>query len=347
MEEERSVVVVGYPQAELLDIACLTTTFAYANRGGASPGYRVRVVSRGGRAILSQSGLTLEVQGALERLRGPLDTVIVVGGDGHTAAAADTALVGHVRRLARESRRVASVCTGATVLAAAGLLDGRRATTHWMFADALAAAYPAVRVDAEPVYVRDGGVTTGGGVSSALDLALAFVEEDHGARMARGVARGLVTYLQRPGNQAQMSMFVAAPATDDRLLADVVALIGRELDGDLGVAALAAGAGVSERQLTRLFVRHLGQSPARYVRTARLEAAAHLLVTTTLPLARVATRCGFSSAEALRQSFVDRYGVSPSHYRATQSSSQASAEEPDDDEPAAERDVEEHAELRK
>lgn len=345
--EERSVVVVGYPGAELLDVACLTTTFDYANRGGAAPGYRVRVVSRGGRPIASQSGLTLEVQGALERLRGPVDTVIVSGGDGHTAAAEDPVLVGHVRRLARVSRRVASVCTGATLLAAAGLLDGRRATTHWMYADALAAAYPAVRVDAEPVYVRDGDVTTGGGVSSALDLALAFVEEDHGARMARGIARALVTYLQRPGNQAQMSMFISAPAPDDRLLADVVAMVGRELDGDLGVAALAASAGVSERQLTRLFVRHLGRTPARYVRTARLEAAAQLLVTTTLPLARVAVRCGFSSAEALRQAFVDRYGVSPSHYRATQTASQASSGEPDDDEPDAERDVEEHAELRK
>jgi transcriptional regulator GlxA family with amidase domain len=345
--EERSVVVVGYPGAELLDIACLTTTFDYANRGGASPGYRVRVVSRGGRPIASQSGLTLEVHGALERLRGPLDTVIVSGGDGHTAAAEDTVLVGHVRRLARVSRRVASVCTGATVLAAAGLLDGRRATTHWMFADALAAAYPAVRVDADPVYVRDGGVTTGGGVSSALDLALAFVEEDHGAQLARGVARGLVTYLQRPGNQAQMSMFISAPAPGDRLLADVVALIGRELDGDLGVAALAARAGVSERQLTRLFVRHLGRTPARYVRTARLEAAAQLLVTTTLPLARVAARCGFSSPEALRQAFVDRYGVSPSHYRTTQTASHASSDEPADHDPEPERDVEEHAELRK
>ncbi|GAA4217800.1 GlxA family transcriptional regulator [Actinocatenispora rupis] len=316
--DEREVVVVGYPRAELLDIACVTTTFDYANRGGATPAYRTRVVSRGGRPIASQSGLTLAAQDTLERLRGRYDTLFVVGGDGHTEAAADDVLVAHVRRLAGRCRRVASVCTGATVLAAAGLLDHRRATTHWMFADALAAQYPAVHVDPAPLYVRDGGVTTGGGVSSALDVALAFVEEDHGARMARGVARGLVTYLQRPGNQAQMSMFVAAPAPDDRLLRDLVADIGRRLDADLGVAALAARTGVSERQLTRLFVRHLGQTPARYVRTARLEAAAHLLVTTTLPVARIAARCGFRSAEALRQAFADRYGVSPSRYRATQ-----------------------------
>lgn len=338
--------MVGYPEAELLDIACLTTTFDYANHGRATPKYHVSVASRGARPVLTQSGLTLGVQEALERVRGPLDTIIVSGGHGHTAAAEDPVLVGHVRRLAAESRRVASVCTGATILAAAGLLDGRRATTHWMYAADLATCYPAVRVDPEPVYIRDGDVTTGGGVTSALDLALAFVEEDHGARTARGIARGLVTYLQRPGNQAQMSMFIAAPAPDDRIMDSLVAAIGRELDGDLGVAALAARAGMSERQLTRLFVRHLGQSPARYVRTARTEAAAQLLVTTALPLSRVAARCGFTSAEVLRQAFADRYGVSPSHYRATQTRScQPSAEQPDHDETAAERDIEEHAEL--
>jgi transcriptional regulator GlxA family with amidase domain len=163
-------------------------------------------------------------------------------------------------------------------------------------------------------------VTTAAGVTSALDLAMAFVEEDHGAELARQVARGLVTYLQRPGNQAQMSMFVAAPAPADDLVRDLVAVIRHALDSDLGVAALAARAGVSERHLTRLFVAHLGQTPARYVRAVRTEAAAHLLASSSLPLARVAARCGFASAETLRQAFVDRYGVTPSHYRLTQSS---------------------------
>lgn len=197
-----------------------------------------------------------------------------------------------------------------------------------MFADELAASYPAVRVDPQPLCIQDGNVTTGGGVSSALDLALAFVEADHGAGLARGVARYLVTYLQRPGNQAQMSMFVAAPAPEDRPLRALVDLIGRELDSDLGITVFAARAGVSERHLTRLFVKHLGQTPGRYVRAARTEAAALLLVTTDLPLARVAGRCGFASAEALRQAFVQRYGVSPSHYRATQSSTNPAACQP-------------------
>lgn len=321
----RPVVVVGYPGAELLDIACITTALDVANRAGAA--YEVRTVAPGGRAISCQSGLTLQCQGALERVRGPLDTLIVSGGLGHEAAAADARLVGHVRRLARESRRVASVCTGATVLAAAGLLDGRRVTTHWHWAARLARRHPAVRVDPAPIFVRDGPVSTAAGVTSALDLTLAFVEEDHGGDLARLVARGLVTYLQRPGNQAQMSMFVAAPAPEHDLVRDLVDTIAKSPHGELGVAALAARARVSERHLTRLFLAELGQTPARYVRQARTEAAAALLVTTTLALDRVAARCGFRSAEALRQAFRGRYGISPMRYRAVYTS-MASASAP-------------------
>ncbi|MDR3081622.1 MAG: GlxA family transcriptional regulator [Streptomyces sp.] len=320
MDEHPVVVVVGYPGAELLDIACLTTAFDYANRAGATPAYRVRVVTPAGEPIGCQSGLTLQAQGALERLHGPLDTVVVSGGEGHEAAAANSGLVAHVRRLAHVARRVASVCTGASVLAATGLLDGRRATTHWLFADLLAATYPAVRVDPAPIYIRDGRVTTAAGVTSALDLALAFIEEDHGGKLARQVARGLVTYLQRPGNQAQMSMFVAAPAPADDLVREVAALIRTAPDADLRITTLATRVGVSERHLTRLFLAHTGQTPARYVRLARTEAAARLVVSSRLSLARIAVRCGFTSAETLRQAFVARYGVTPSHYRATQAS---------------------------
>ncbi|MEV0395887.1 GlxA family transcriptional regulator [Polymorphospora rubra] len=314
----RVVVVVGYPGAELLDMACLTTTFDYANRG-ATPPYQVVVASPAGRPITCQSGLTLGAQAAVERLRGPIDTMIISGGEGHLAAADNPRLVAHVRRLARETRRVASVCTGSSVLAAAGLLDGRRVTTHWLFADQLATLHPAVRVDPTPIWIRDGDVTTAAGVTSALDLALAFVEEDNGPELARHIARALVTYLQRPGNQAQMSMFVAAPAPDDAVVRDLVAAIRDAPGADHGLAVLADRAAVSERHLTRLFVAHTGQTPARYVRGVRTEAAAQLLVSSRLPLDRIAVRCGFTSAEALRQAFVDRYGVTPSRYRAAYS----------------------------
>ncbi|MFF8274894.1 GlxA family transcriptional regulator [Streptomyces lateritius] len=316
---ERLMVVVGYESAELLDIACVTTSLAMANGiGEPDVPYRVSVVGPGGGPIVCGSGLALHSQESLERLVGPLDTLIVSGGVGFERAAEDTRLVGHVRRLARESRRVASVCTGAGVLAAAGLLEGRRATTHWRFAPWLAARHPEITVDPSPLYIRDGNVYTAAGITSALDLTLAFIEEDHGPELARQVARDLVTYLQRPGTQAQMSLFTAAPPPRNDLVRELVDHIAAHPDQDLDTATLAARAGVTPRHLTRLFTEHLGQAPGRFVRQARTEAAAHLLVSTALPMTGVAARCGFGTAESLRQAFTRRYGISPARFRATQ-----------------------------
>ncbi|MER5643880.1 DJ-1/PfpI family protein [Streptosporangium sp. NPDC002524] len=317
---ERRVAVIGYDAAELLDIACVTTTLVNANLHGAAPAYHVRLATPGGNAITCGTGLTLQAQETLERLAGPLDTLIVSGGVGHEAAAGDRSILGHVRRLARESRRVASVCTGAAVLAAAGLLDGRRATTHWQSAKILAARHPKVSVDPAPIFIRDGNTYTAAGVTSALDLTLAFVEEDHGAELARRVARSLVTYLQRPGDQAQMSMFTASPSPENSLVKQVAEYVTGHLGADLSTAALAHGAGVSERHLTRLFMEHLGQAPGRFVRQVRTEAAAYLLTSTSLPMTGVAVRCGFGTTETLRQAFVDRYGVPPSRYRSVATS---------------------------
>ncbi|GGP05601.1 DJ-1/PfpI family protein [Nonomuraea glycinis] len=316
--ETRRVIVVGYDAAQLLDIACVTSALESANWHGAAPCYEVRLATPGGRPIVTDSALTLQGQVTLERVTGAIDTLIVSGGIGCENAAADPSIVAHVRRLARQSRRVASVCTGAYVLAAAGLLDGRRATTHWQWARRLATLHPEVRVDADPIFIRDGEVATSAGVTAALDLTLAFVEEDNGVELSRTVARGLVTYLQRPGNQAQMSMFVSAPPASNSLIKRTVEHITGHLDADLSTPALAAGAGVSERHLTRLFLKHLGQTPGRYVRQARTEAAAHLLASTSLPMAAVAARCGFGTAETLRQAFVDRYGIAPSRFRLAQ-----------------------------
>lgn len=307
--------VVAYDDAELLDIACVTTTLATANDRGADPPYAVRLLTPGGQAVTCRPGLRLDAHEALERRVGEVDTLIVAGGYGHERAAADEVVLAHVRRLARNARRVASVCTGASVLAAAGLLDGRRATTHWFFAGGLARAHPAVTVDPDPIFVRDGSVATSAGVTSALDLTLSFVEEDHGATLARGVARSLVTYLQRPGTQAQMSVHVAAPRPADGVVRAVVDHVAGHLDGDLGAAALADRAGVSQRHLTRLFRTHLGRSPGEHVRRARTEAAAHLVATTDLPLPRVAARCGFGSTETLRTAFLHAYGTTPSAHR--------------------------------
>ena len=253
----------------MLDIACVTTSLHMANEMGrlAEP-YRVIVASPGQQSIQCAPGVVLQSRQAMERLTGPLDTLVVSGGLGHARAAENPIIIAHVRRLAQVSRRVASLCTGASILAAAGLLDGRRATTHWRFADELAARYPAVQVDADPIYIRDGKIFTGAGVTSSLDLALALVEEDHGVELARELSRQLVTYLQRPGNQAQMSIFTSAPAPDNEPVRRVVAHVQADLSGDLGISALADVAGISPRHLGRLFLACVGQTPGSFVRRA-------------------------------------------------------------------------------
>ena len=314
---DRATAVIAYDGAELLDIACITTPLALANMiGRPRDPYRVQVLSLRGVPIRCETGLTLQADGALEHVLGPVDTMIVTGGLGHHRAADAEPLLRHVRRLAATSRRVASVCTGASVLAAAGLLDGRRATTHWYFAADLARRYPQVTVDPDPIYIRDGRIATAAGVTSALDLTLSFIEDDHGVPLARQVARNLVTYLQRPGNQAQMSLFTGVSGGGNDVVQQAIGFITTHLDADLSTAAVADHVGVSPRHLTRLFDAHLGLPPARFVREARTDAAARLLESSSLPAAAIAQRCWFGSAEALRQSFVGRYAISPTDYRA-------------------------------
>lgn len=308
----RRVLVVAYPGAEMLDIACPSDVFDAANRLGAEPGYDVELASLSGE-LRCQNGIRMHGR-PLAEVDGPLDTLIVAGGIGHEIAAADPALLAQVRRLARHSRRVASVCTGITVLARAGLLAGRRVTTHWHYADRLAAEHPELAVDAAPLYIKDGHVYTAAGVTSGLDLALSLVDEDHGPAMARRSARALVTYVLRPGDQAQVSMFLAGRGSEQRVLDDLTRLIANRPGADLSPRALAARAGVGTRQLTRLFVSRLDTTPGRYVRLARAEVAAQLL-TTALPLTTVASRSGFGSVAALRRAFADRFDTTPTRYR--------------------------------
>lgn len=308
------VVVVGYDGAELVDIACVTTAFRMANERGARPAYRVCLATADGGPITVDGGLTLGAQQALGKIRST-DTLVVSGGNGHEHATRDLELVRQVRRLAATARRVASVCTGATVLAHTGLLNGRRVTTHWFYAATLATRYPGVAVDPDPVFVRDGRFATSGGVTASLDLTLAFIEEDHGSELARWVSMGMVTYLQRPGNQAQMSVFIGSPRTDNATVREAIDQAIAHPGADLRTETLAARVGVSPRQLSRLFREHLGETPGNVVRRIRLEVAARLACDTDLPLSGVARRAGFGSAETLRQAFVARYGVSPRDFR--------------------------------
>ncbi|MBD8042699.1 GlxA family transcriptional regulator [Arthrobacter sp. Sa2BUA2] len=314
--ESHSMAVVAYHQAELLDIACITTPLFLANHiGQLTHPYRVHVLAPGGTPVRCATGLTLSVDGSLEKFPGPVETMIVAGGTGHEEAAATGSLLQQIRRLAASSSRVASVCTGASILAAAGLLDGRRATTHWRFAPDLAGRFPRVTVDPAPIYIRDGKIATAAGVTSALDLTLSFIQEDHGAALARQVARDLVTYLHRPGDQAQMSVFVAADNGCSGTVHAATRYVAAHLADDLSTPAIASHVGVSGRHLSRLFQSELGMPPARFVRSARLDAAARLLESGQLPVAVIARRCGFSSADQFRQCFAGQYALPPSKYR--------------------------------
>jgi transcriptional regulator GlxA family with amidase domain len=244
-----------------------------------------------------------------------LDTLVIAGGPGVESAAADAVLVEWVRERARQARRIASVCTGAFLLAASGMLDGRRAVTHWSYCTELARRFPTVRVESDPIFVRDGSVWTSAGVTSGIDLALALVEEDLGGTLALAVARYLVVFLKRPGGQAQFSEALSLQAADDRFGA-LHDWISKHLADDLSLSVLAGHAGMSERSFSRHYAEATGQTPARAIERLRVEAARRLLLESRLPVKRIAQRCGFGSEETMRRSFHRLIDITPQDYRA-------------------------------
>jgi transcriptional regulator GlxA family with amidase domain len=313
----RVIDVLAYPAVQLLDVTGPVQVFASANdivvgMGGARP-YQLRVVSQGGQDVTATAGLALAAR-PLTEAGDSLDTLLIAGGEGVGAAAENPVLVDWVRRRATEARRVASVCTGAWLLAAAGILDGRRAVTHWMYTRELAQRFPTVRVEPDPIFVRDGPVWTSAGVTAGIDLALALVEEDLGRAVALAVARYLVVFLKRPGGQAQFSAALALQAAEDRFGA-LHAWISEHLADDLSLSVLADQAGMSERSFSRHYAEATGQTPARAIERLRVEAARRLLSETRLPLKRITQRCGFGSEETMRRSFLRLLSVSPQDYR--------------------------------
>lgn len=315
----RRVAIVTYPGIQALDLVGPMEVFDVAAQlvphARAERPYEIEVVAREAGPIVCSSGLQLEAQRALRQVRRPLDTLIVAGGQGSRAAAQDRALVAAIRRISRRARRVASVCTGAFVLGAAGLLDGRRATTHWRWCAQLQAAIPAARVDAEPIFVRDGNVFTSAGVTAGMDLALALVEDDLGPELALQTARYLVLFVRRPGGQAQFSAQLGVMAAERRPLRELLAWLSDHLAEDLSVARLSARAGMSPRNFARAFRHELGVTPGAYVERARLEAARRLLESTQLDVEAVAAAVGLGSGDSLRRAFARRLSVSPSEYR--------------------------------
>ena len=312
MTHDRLVAFVVFDGMKMLDMAGPAEVFAEAGRFGAT--YSLVRVSPSGKPVVTSVGVRLPVDGTAEEIPDP-GTTVVVGGDNLVGAPVPVDLVDTVRGLRPRSARLVSICTGSFVLAAAGLLSGRRATTHWRHAGLLSRAYPDVRVAADALFVEDDGVFTSAGVSAGIDLALALVERDHGPELARDVARNLVVFMQRPGGQSQFSAPLEVRPPRTPALRAVVDLVSARPALDHSASSLASRVGVSTRHLARLFATELGTTPARFVEQVRLDHAKALL-DTGHAVAGTARAAGFGSAETMRRTFVARLGISPSQYRA-------------------------------
>jgi len=311
----RRVAVVAYPGVQMLDVTGPIEVFAAAARLARRPAYAVEVLAAAAGPVTSQSGIRVVADRAWTAVTRGIDTLLVAGGQGTADAMRDRGLLAWLRRMAPRVRRLGSVCSGTFLLAEAGLLDGRRATTHWSVCDRLAARYPAIRVESDPIFVRDGSVYSSAGVTAGIDLALALVEEDHGRELALHTARQLVVFLKRPGGQSQFSAQLAAQAAEREPLRDLQAWIAEHPGGDCSVAALARRVAMSPRNFARVFGREVGATPARFVETTRVESARRRLEESADGVEAVATRAGFGSAESMRRAFLRTLGVPPSAYR--------------------------------
>jgi transcriptional regulator GlxA family with amidase domain len=312
------VVVVAFDGLQLLDLAGPVEVLRTATRLGASPPYRTLIATPEGRPVRSESGVSLAADVSLAALAqgsDPIDTLVVVGGDGTRAARQDRRFLADLATVAERTPRIASVCSGAWLLAAASLLDGYEATTHWASCDALAEHHPDVRVHADRIYVHDRDRWTSAGVTAGVDLFLALVEADHGPELAHQAGGWLVVFVQRPGGQSQFSAQLRAQRATTTSIAELQAWIGDHLDENLGVGALAAWAGMSPRTFARVFRRETGTTPAAFVEELRVEAARRLLETTDLTVAAVAGRVGMKHAETLHRAFHRRLGTTPDRYR--------------------------------
>jgi transcriptional regulator GlxA family with amidase domain len=328
------VLIVLFDGVQSLDVTGPLEVFATARDRAGQPAYQVRTASLGGAAVRTSSGLAIIPDGDLRAVRpaapdarpsgagraagepgllGPPGLLIVPGGDG--ARRRPPELVAWLREHAGEAERVASVCTGAFLLAEAGLLDGRRVTTHWSRCADLRRQYPAVEVDPDPIFIKDGRIATSAGITAGIDLALALLEDDLGRDEALAVARALVVFLRRPGNQAQFSAQLSAQVAEREPLREVQQWIAEHPAEDLSVEVLAAKASLSPRHFARAFAAETGLPPGRYVERVRLEAARRHLEDTAAGIEQTARACGYRTPEAMRRAFTEALGVSPAEYR--------------------------------
>lgn len=312
----KTIGLLAYDDMQPLDLAGPLDVFGAANaRASGAPPYRLCILGLGANAVHAENGLVVVPTHTLDDAP-PLDTLLIPGGVGARHGINRNArLLSWLRDRAKHTRRIVTVCTGAYVLAATGLLDGRRVTTHWNYASDLAHRYPALRVEADRLFLRDGCFATSGGLTAGMDLALALLEEDLGAPAALAVARHLVMYMKRPGNQAQFSAPLAAQAQGDRRMGALVDWLLAHLDGDTSIEHMAGRVAMSARHFRRVFAETFDTTPARFVEKLRLEQACMRLTQSKASIERIAAGVGFNSADAFRRAFRARYGASPNEYR--------------------------------
>jgi len=303
-----------YPGIAPLDVAGPLQVFGFSNFLMNRQLYDIKTVAPTVDAVPTQLGFSFLPACAMTSLPLPVDTLLVSGG-GRPGTVTDPAIFDWLRRTMPKTRRIGSICTGIFVLADAGLIDGKRVTTHWALGAELAKRHPTAQLDLDAIFVRDGKLYSSAGISAGIDLALSMVEEDHGRDFALKVARYLVLFLKRSGGQTQFSTHLMAQFSAIPAIQKVQQWCNENLTDDLHVAALARRAAMSERSFIRIFRDETGITPADFVLQARLEAARRLLEETTLAPKIIAQRCGFGSPAALRRSFARSLGVSPAEYR--------------------------------
>jgi transcriptional regulator GlxA family with amidase domain len=305
----RKVVIIGPPPVQVLDVTGPLEVFSNA------PDYEIQLANPGlERTLQTNRGVVLADATPIADVHGPIDTLVIAGGPGAESGSYDPNFITWIAKAAKQSRRVASICTGAFLLAEAGLLNGKQAVTHWNFCDRLAREYPEVLVRPEPIYLRDGSIYTSAGITAGIDLSLALVEEDHGHETALRIARFLIMFLVRPGGQAQYSHMLSHQAIASQPLRELQVWMLQHLGEDLTVESLAERIGVSARHFTRVCLRETGMNPGQFVDRMRVEAAQQIIDSSSRGLKEIADACGFKSADAMRRTFLRVLGVTAGEY---------------------------------